>query len=144
MQREYFNILIKLANKAAKKNEVPVSALLVKNNKIISKAYNKREKTNFIGNHCEMLVIKKSSRKLKTWHLESCDLYVTLKPCKMCEAAIKQARIQNVYYLLDKENIKKEYDKTNIERANISTIELNYKNLLNNFFQKIRDKNKHI
>ncbi len=140
MQEYYFAILIKLAKKAAKKKEVPVSALLVKDNKIIASSYNTRKSKKNVCNHAEMLVIKQASRKLKDWRLNNCDLYVTLKPCSMCETAIKQARISNVYYLLDKLDFKKEYNKTKFSKANIRTLEEKYSQELKDFFANIRDK----
>ena len=88
------NIIIKELNKliikAQKKNEVPVAALLVKDNKIIAKAYNKTIKTNNIMNHAEILVIKKGSKILNNWRLNDCDLYVSLEPCDMCKEIIKK------------------------------------------------------
>lgn len=144
MKEEYFEELIALANKALLKDEVPVSALIVCNNKVISKAYNTKNKLNLVFNHAEVLAIKKASKKLKTWHLNDCDLYVTLKPCSICEAIIKQSQIKNVYYLLDKPNEKKEYYKTNISKANIRTLEMEYSQQLKGFFQKKRDKKKTI
>ena len=87
-----------------------------------------------------MLVIKKASRKLKDWRLDSCELYVTLKPCSICENAIKQSRIKNVYYLLDKPEEKKEYYKTNIVKTNIRTQQEEYSKILKGFFAKKRDK----
>ena len=144
MPDKYYNILLKLAKKAAKKDEVPVSALLVKNGKIIAKDYNKREKYYCVINHAEILVIIKASRKLKSWHLDDCDLYVTLKPCNMCTEIIKQSHIKNVYYLLDKPENKKEFNKTEIKRTNVRNNGEEYVNILNNFFQKKRDKKKHI
>lgn len=144
MKNHYFEILLNLAKKAAKHNEVPVSALIVYKNKIIAKSYNKRHKSKYIANHCEMLVIKKASRKLKSWHLQECELYVTLKPCNMCEAAIKQSQIKNVYYLLNKDNSKKEYYNTKISKANISALEKEYAKCLSDFFLNLRDKKKHI
>ena len=126
MQEKYFHILLKLSAKAAKRKEVPVSALIVKNSKIIAKAYNTRVTKKNVFNHAEMLAIKKASKKLKDWRLSDCDLYVTLKPCSICESAIKQARLKNVYYLIDKPVNKKEYNKTNFTKANISTIEDQY------------------
>ncbi len=140
MEEQYFKILLKLAHKAARKREVPVSALIVKDNKIIAKYYNTRKSKKNVCNHAEMLVIKKASRKLKDWRLNNCDLYVTLKPCPMCESAIKQARISNVYYLLDKLDFKKEYSKTKFAKANISTLEKEYSQQLKDFFAIIRDK----
>lgn len=140
MKEEYFNILIKLAKKASKMDEVPISAIIVKNNKIIAKAINKREKKQNVLNHAEIIAIKKASRKLKNWRLFDCDLYVTLKPCNMCENIIKQSRLRNVYYLLDKPETKKEYDKTQFVKTNICTYEQMYTKILTDFFQKKRDK----
>ena len=144
MNENYFAILLNLADKAAKKNEVPVSALLVYNNKIIAKAYNKRHQKNDVLNHAEIMVIKKASHKLKDWRLNNCDLYVTLKPCPMCEIIIKQSRIKNVYYLSDKLDFKKEYNKTNISKANIRMYEEKYNNLLNSFFKAKRTSSKQV
>lgn len=140
MEEKYFSILLKLAKKAVKKDEVPVSALIVKDGKIIAKAYNKRNKSKFVLDHAEMLVIKKTSGKLKDWRLNECDIYVTLKPCSICEAAIKQARIRNVYYLIDKLEDKKEYNKTKFIKANKSMFIDEYNKILKDFFTKKRDK----
>ena len=112
--------LIKLAQKAAKKDEVPVSAIITKDGKIISQAYNKRTKNKNPLNHAEIMAILKASKKLRDWRLNDCALYVTLKPCSMCEEVIKQARISDVYYLLTKLDFKKEYKQTNFIEANNS------------------------
>lgn len=144
MPDEYYNILIKLSKKASKNDEVPVSALLVKDGQIIAKDYNKREKKHSIIAHAEILVINKAAKKLKTWHLDECTLYVTLKPCNMCMEIIKQSRIKNVFYLVDKPKEKKEYSNQKIERTYVCTQEQEYLKILNNFFQKKRDKKKHI
>lgn len=141
MQEKYLKTLMKLAKRASTKNEVPVSAIIVKNDKIISKAFNKREQSHNVLAHAEVIAIKKASKKLKTWRLFDCDLYVTLKPCSICENIIKQSRIRNVYYLIDKPDIKKEYKKTKFNKMNICTYEQMYGLILKNFFQKKRDKN---
>ncbi len=141
MQEKYLKTLMKLAKRASAKNEVPVSAIIVKNDKIISKAFNKREQSHNVLAHAEVIAIKKASKKLKTWRLFDCDLYVTLKPCSICENIIKQSRIRNVYYLIDKPDIKKEYKKTKFNKMNICTYEQMYGLILKNFFQKKRDKN---
>lgn len=140
MEDKYYKLLIKLAKKASKKGEIPVSALIVYNNKVIACAYNKRNKSHIAINHAEVLVINKASRKIKDWRLSGCDLYVTLKPCSMCESIIKQARIKNVYYLVDKPIEKKEFYKTNFAKTNTRTQELEYSCELKSFFQKKRDK----
>ena len=141
MQEKYLKTLMKLAKRASTKNEVPVSAIIVKNDKIISKAFNKREQSHNVLAHAEVIAIKKASKKLKTWRLFDCDLYVTLKPCSICENIIKQSRIRNVYYLIDKPDTKKEYNKTKFSKMNICTYEQMYELILKNFFQKKRDKN---
>ena len=131
---------MKLAKKATKHQDVPVSALIVKNNKIIAKAFNTKEKTNNVCNHAEVLVISKASRKLKDWRLNDCDLYVTLKPCSICENIIKQSRIQIFYYLLSKPNNKKEYNKTKFVETNNSMQKEEYSQYLSDFFKLRRDK----
>ena len=141
MEDKYYKILIRLARKASRKGEIPVSALVVYNNKVLASAYNKRNRSHLAINHAEMLVINKANRKLKDWRLSECDLYVTLKPCSMCESVIKQARIRNVYYLIDKPAEKKEFYKTNFNKTYTRTQEKEYSNELKAFFQKKRDKN---
>ena len=101
---EFMNLATNLALKAYSKGEVPVGAVIVKNNKIISKAFNKREKSQIATHHAEILAIQKACKKLKSWRLDDCDLYVTLEPCPMCAGAILNARIKNVYYAVTDEN----------------------------------------
>ena len=108
------NKLEKLVNKAIKKNEVPVAALVVMNNKVISKAYNKVNKNNNFMDHAEIIVIKKAVKKLKNWRLNNCELYVTLEPCSMCREIIKKSRIKSVYYFT-KQNTEKTESDTNYE-----------------------------
>ena len=86
------------ASKALSIDEVPVGAVIVKDNKIIAKAYNQKEKLNDPTAHAEILAIKKACKKLNTWHLDDCVMYVTLEPCTMCAGAIIQARIKKVVY----------------------------------------------
>lgn len=94
----FMNIALKEAKKAYKKNEVPIGCIIVKNNKIISKAYNKKEIKKISTYHAEILAINKACKKLKTWHLEECILYTTVEPCLMCTGAIIQSRIKKVVY----------------------------------------------
>lgn len=102
---KYIKILLELSKKAAKKGEVPVSAIVVKNGKVISKGYNKRECSNNPLMHAEVIAIIKATKKLKTWKLDDCEIYVSLKPCHMCSAIIAEARIKNVYYILDNDKV---------------------------------------
>ncbi len=104
MKEKFIKEVIKEAKKAYEKNEVPVGAIIVKNNKIIAKGHNLKEKNNDCTKHAEMIVISKASKKLKNWRLVGCDIYITLEPCPMCASAIKQARINHIYYLDSKNN----------------------------------------
>ena len=97
MNLEYMNLAYKEAQKALKNNEVPVGAVMVKNDEVIAKAYNKKEKRNCALEHAEMIAIRKASKKLNNWRLEDCDIYITLAPCPMCASSLKQARIKNIY-----------------------------------------------
>ncbi len=94
----YMREALKEAEKAYKINETPIGAIAVYNNKIIARAYNKREKKQDSTMHAELQVIKKACKKLNSWRLEDVDIYVTLEPCVMCAGAIIQSRIKNVYY----------------------------------------------
>ena len=100
MNFEYMNIAFDEAKKAFKCDEVPIGAVLVKNDKIIAKSHNNKEKKSCCLCHAELNVIKKASKKFKNWRLDDCELYVTLDPCPMCASAIKQSRISTVYSAL--------------------------------------------
>ena len=89
---------LKEAYKALKKQEVPIGAVIVKDEKIISHGYNKREKSKNALMHAEVVAINKACKKLKDWRLEDCTIYVTLEPCPMCAGAIANARIKKVVF----------------------------------------------
>ena len=94
-----------LGYNALSKGEIPIGAVIVKDDKIISYAFNTREKDQIATHHAEIKAIEKANKKLKSWRLDDCDLYVTLEPCPMCAGAIVNARIKNVYYAVkDAEN----------------------------------------
>ena len=93
---KYMDIALQEAIKAYKKEEIPVGAVIVKNGKVISKAYNKKNESNRVKDHAEILAIDKANRKLRNWRLEDCEIYVTLEPCPMCASAIEQARIKRI------------------------------------------------
>ena len=84
-------------NKAYDKREIPVGAVIVKDGKIISRAHNLKEIKNDTTKHAEILAIQKASKKLASWRLEDCEMYVTLEPCSMCAGALIQSRIKKVY-----------------------------------------------
>lgn len=86
------------AVKAFNKNEIPVGCVIVKSDVVIAKAHNLREIKNMVNAHAEMLAISKANKKLNSWRLDDCDIYVTLEPCPMCYGAIIQARVKNLYF----------------------------------------------
>ena len=91
-------LALQQAEIAYKKDEVPVGAIIVKDNKVIAKAYNKREKTQDGTMHAEVIAIKKACKKLRTFRLNECELYVTLEPCAMCAGAIINSRVGKVVF----------------------------------------------
>ena len=91
-------IALKMAQIAARKDEVPVGAVIVHNGAVIAKAHNMRETKRNPLAHAELLAISKASRKLRGWRLTGCTLYVTLEPCPMCAGAIVNARIDKVVF----------------------------------------------
>ena len=96
MNLNYMKQAIKEAKKAAKIGEVPIGCVIVYENKIIARGYNKRNTKKTTLAHAELLAIQKASKVLGDWRLEDCSMYVTLEPCQMCSGAIVQARIKEV------------------------------------------------
>ena len=91
-------IAIQQAKKAAKKGEVPIGAVITKEGKVISKAHNLRESKQNALYHAEMVAINKACKRLKSWRLDDCEMYVTLQPCAMCMGAITNARLKAVHF----------------------------------------------
>ena len=96
----YIDLLFELADIAEKNKEIPVGAIIVKNDEIIGKGYNSRIINNDPTAHAEINAIKEASNKIGDWRLNGCDLYVTLEPCDMCLEVIKESRIDNIYYFI--------------------------------------------
>ena len=92
------DLAIKEAIKAASEDEVPVGCVIVKDDKVLTKAHNKKIAKKDATAHSEVECIKKASKKLDNWHLDDCEMYVTLEPCLMCGGAIVNSRIKKVYY----------------------------------------------
>ncbi len=97
MYEKYMKLAIKEALKAQNIEEVPIGAVIVKEDKVIARAHNLRETKKQACAHAEILAIEKACKKLNAWRLEDCDMYVTLEPCAMCAGAILNAKIKNVY-----------------------------------------------
>ena len=121
---KYFNKAIKEAIKSYRNNEVPVGAIIVKNDQIISKGHNDRQKKYNVLGHAEIISIVKASKKIKDWRLDDCEMFVTLEPCEMCQKIIDECRIKKIYYLIKgKENTKNDQKYENIS---VNSILYNY------------------
>lgn len=89
---------LKCAKKALTEGEVPIGAVVVLNGKVIARGHNRRTKRQIATAHAEIEAIEKACKKLKSWRIPECDLYVTLEPCPMCMGAALNARIKKIYY----------------------------------------------
>lgn len=139
--KKYIKIAYKEALKAYKKGDIPVGCVIVKNDKVIAKAYNKKEKNKIATYHAEILAINKACKKLKTWHLDDCILYSTMEPCIMCSGAIIQSRIKKIYYSVSNKNFgnienNKIFKNNKYEIKKIENKQIFY--LIQKFFQNIR------
>ena len=97
VKEKFMHEAIKEAKKAYKKLEVPVGCVIVKNGEIIAKAHNLKETKKDTTKHAEIIAIQKASKKLNSWRLIDCEMYITLEPCAMCAGAIIQSRIKKIY-----------------------------------------------
>ena len=96
---EYFmQLALELAKKAYYEDEIPVGALIVKENKIIGQGYNQKDTEKLVTKHAELIAIEEASKNINDWRLNDCVIYVTLEPCPMCASAIQQSRIKKVIY----------------------------------------------
>ena len=97
MKEKFMKEALKEAKKAYEKDEIPVGAVIVKDNKIIARAHNLKEGKNNAICHAEILAIQKACKKLGSWRLLDCEMYVTLEPCSMCAGALINSRIKKIY-----------------------------------------------
>jgi tRNA(adenine34) deaminase len=141
-------LALKEAKKAYDKGEVPVGAVIVKDGKIISKAYNLKEIKNDTTNHAEILAIKKASKKLNSWRLIDCEMYVTLEPCSMCAGALIQSRIKKVYIgAMDYKtgacgsvlNLLENYTFNHKVEVEIGVMQEECTNIIKSFFKELRE-----
>ena len=95
---KYMRIALKEAQKAAILDEVPVGAIIIKDDKIIARGHNLREKSNDPTSHAEINAIRKACKKLNSWRLEGATMYVTVEPCSMCAGTLLQCRIDRIVY----------------------------------------------
>ncbi|HEY4599859.1 MAG TPA: tRNA adenosine(34) deaminase TadA [Cerasibacillus sp.] len=148
---QYMSLAIEEAKKAEQMNEVPIGAVIVYNGEVIGKGYNVRESTQRTLSHAELIAIQEANKKLGSWRLEDCTLYVTLEPCPMCAGAIVQSRINRVVYgatdpkagcagtlmnLLEEERFNHQVDVTH------GVLEEECRMLLTSFFRHLRQAKK--
>ena len=98
METKFMKKALRLAEQAFETDEVPIGAVITKDGKVLSQAYNKREKSHDATAHAEILAIKKACKKVGDFRLLDCDIYVSLEPCAMCMGAILNSRIKNLYF----------------------------------------------
>lgn len=149
MEKQFLEKALTLAQKAYKKGEVPVGAVVVKNGKIIGMGYNKRETKKSPLAHAEVLAIKGASCRTRSWRLDGAEMYVTLEPCMMCSGAIFLSRIKKVYYFAKDTSVSQfKFCKLQNENYASHKVEMEYvedarcKELLQKFFKETRKQSK--
>ena len=150
-QEKFMKEALKEAKKAYNKLEVPVGAVIVKNGKIIARGYNQKETKTDTTKHAEILAIQKASKKLNSWRLENCEMYVTLEPCSMCAGALIQSRIKKVYIgTMDYKtgacgsvlNLLKDFKFNHIVEVEDGVMQQECEEILKNFFKELRKSKK--
>lgn len=150
-QENYMELALNEAKKAYEIEEIPVGAIIVKDRKVISRAYNQKETKNNPIAHAEILAIERASKKLGRWRLDDCDLYVTLEPCPMCAGAIIQARLKNLYIgTMDPKSgacgsvldLSKDFPFNHKVNTIVGIKKLECEKILKDFFKQLRNKTK--
>lgn len=140
---------LKCAQKALSEGEVPIGAVVVMDGKVISRGHNRRTKRQIATAHAEIEAIEKACKKLKSWRIPECELYVTLEPCPMCLGAMLNARIKKVYFgAYEAKGRSKTYELANSNLLNHKieveggVMEEECSAILSSFFSDMREKNK--
>ena len=142
---------LKQAQKAYECDEIPVGAVIVKDNKIIARGYNQKEIKCDTTKHAEIIAIQKASKKLKSWRLSDCEMYVTLEPCSMCAGALIQSRIKKVYIgTMDYKtgacgsvlNLLQDYPFNHKVEYETGILKEECESILQNFFKELRKRKK--
>lgn len=133
--------IIDLAKIAYENDDIPVGAIIVKNNEIIGEGFNTRNSFKSVIGHAEIDAIEMACKRVGDWRLDDCVMYVTLLPCLMCTGAISESRIKKVYYLCDRTNICFNISKyINVNKIENEKKRIEYTELLKKFFKNKRIK----
>ena len=152
-KNKFMKQALKEAKKAYEKLEVPVGAVIVKDGKIIAKAHNLKETKTDTTKHAEILAIQKASKKLESWRLLDCEMYITLEPCSMCAGAIINSRIKKVYIgALDEKtgaagsvlNLFEDYKFNHQVEVEKGVMQEECENILKDFFKMLRKYKKNL
>lgn len=152
-KEKFMKQALKEAKKAYEKLEVPVGAVIVKDGKIIAKAHNLKETKTDTTKHAEILAIQKASKKLESWRLLDCEMYITLEPCSMCAGAIINSRIKKVYIgTLDEKtgaagsvlNLFEDYKFNHKVEVEKGVMQKECENILKDFFKMLRKYKKNL
>ena len=152
-KNKFMKQALKEAKKAYEKLEVPVGAVIVKDGKIIARAHNLKETKTDTTKHAEILAIQKASKKLESWRLLDCEMYITLEPCSMCAGAIINSRIKKVYIgALDEKtgtagsvlNLFEDYKFNHKVEVEKGVMQEECENILKDFFKMLRKYKKNL
>ena len=151
MEEKFMLLALDLAKKAQKKDEVPIGAVIVREGKVIAKAFNLMEKKQSATSHAEIIAINKACKKLKSWRLLDCEMYVTLEPCSMCAGALINSRIKKLYIGADDNktgacgsvlNLLGDYKFNHTIEVKKYILKEDSEKLLKEFFKFLRERNK--
>ena len=147
MPEKFMKEALKEAKKAYKKLEIPVGCVIVKDGKIIARGHNLKETKKDTTEHAEIIAIKKASKKLDSWRLLDCEMYVTLEPCSMCAGAIINSRIKKIYIgTMDEKtgaagsvlNLFKDYTFNHNVKVEAGIMKEDCEKILKDFFKELR------
>lgn len=153
MKEKFMKEALKEAKKAYDKDEIPVGAIIVKDNKIIARAHNLKEGKNNAICHAEILAIQKACKRLGSWRLLDCEMYVTLEPCSMCAGALINSRIRKIYIGTSDEktgacgsklNLLKDYKFNHNIEIEKYILKDECEKILKDFFKNLRERKKNI
>ena len=153
MPEKFMKEALKEAKKAYEKLEIPVGCVIVKDGKIIARGHNLKETKKDTTEHAEIIAIKKASKKLDSWRLLDCEMYVTLEPCPMCAGAIINSRIKKIYIgTMDEKtgaagsvlNLFKDYTFNHNVEVETGIMKEDCEKILKDFFKELRKIKKEI